>query len=78
MELNREKGAGSWLTCLHLSSVGYCFNKRGFRDSICVRYGWKAKDTPTYCGNVIMRHNNLRDVNPEFQKEGKKSVMMSR
>ena len=24
MELNREKGAGSWLTCLPLSSVGYC------------------------------------------------------
>ena len=86
MELNREKGAGSWLTCLPLSSVGYCFNKREFRDSICVRYGWKVKDTPTYCGcgkrnsvdhtlicpnggYVIMRHNNLRDVNAEFQKE---------
>ena len=50
MELNREKGAGCWLTCLPLSSVGYCFNKREFRDSICVRYGWKVKDTPTYCG----------------------------
>ena len=35
MELNREKGAGSWLTCLPLSSVGYCFNKREFRDSMC-------------------------------------------
>ena len=65
------------------------FNKREFRDSICVRYGWKVKDTPTYCGcgkrnsvdhtlicricpnggYVIMRHNNLRDVNAEFQKE---------
>jgi len=86
MELIKEKGAGSWLTCLPLASLGYCYNKREFRDSMCLRYGWKIPDTPTYCGcskknsvdhtlicpkggYTIMRHNNLRDVNAEFQRE---------
>ena len=39
LKLNREKGAGSWLTVLPLQDKGYCLNKQEFRDAICLRYG---------------------------------------
>ena len=93
MELIKEKGSGSWLTCLPLSSAGYCFNKREFRDALCIRYGWKVPGTPIYCGctkknsvdhtltcpnggYIIMRHNNLRDVNAGFQREVCRDVVI--
>ena len=86
LKLNREKGAGSWLTALPLRSYGYSLNKQEFRDAICLRYGWQIPNTPPYCGcgkknnvdhtlmcmkggYVAMRHNNLRDLNEEFQRE---------
>ena len=50
LELNREKGAGSWLTALPLKSYGYSLNKQEFRNAICLRYGWKIPNTPPFCG----------------------------
>ena len=50
MELNKEKGAGSWLTALPLQEHGFSLNKQEFRDAICLRYGWKIPNTPPFCG----------------------------
>ena len=44
-----EKGASSWLTALPLDSQGYTLNKREFRDSVCLRYGWNIADIPRDC-----------------------------
>ena len=49
LELAQEKGSGSWLTALPIKSLGYTLNKQQFRDSICLRYGWKVPNTPSYC-----------------------------
>ena len=49
IELNKEKGAGSWLTVLPLQQHGYCLNKQEFRDAICLRYGWNIPKIPPYC-----------------------------
>ena len=85
IELNKEKGAGSWLTVLPLQQHGYCLNKQEFRDAICLRYGWDIPNIPPYCacdsrnnvdhtlickkgGFVSMRHNNLRDLNADLQR----------
>ena len=50
LELNKEKGVGSWLTALPLKDQGYCLNKQEFRDAVSLRYGWKIPHTPQYCG----------------------------
>ena len=50
LKLNREKGAGSWLTVLPLQDQGYILNKQEFKDAICLRYGWKISNTPLFCG----------------------------
>ena len=42
----REKGASSWLTALPVERQGYILNKREFRDSIALRYGFKIQDVP--------------------------------
>ena len=47
LELAVEKGSGSWLGALPLQSLGYVLNKQEFRDSICLRYGWKIANTPS-------------------------------
>ena len=49
MELAREKGSGAWLSALPIQSLGYILNKQEFRDSLCLRYGWKIPNTPNYC-----------------------------
>ena len=49
LDLAREKGAGSWLTALPIQSLGYVLNRQDFRDSICLRYGWKIPNTPLFC-----------------------------
>ena len=91
--LNKEKGAGSWLTALPLKSHDYRLNKQEFRDAICLRYGWKIPNTPKQCGCgaansvnhtlicakggfVAMRHNALRDLNAEMQREVCKDVVI--
>ena len=50
IELACEKGAGAWLTALPLKNMGYTLNKQEFRDAICLRYGWKIPNTPSFCG----------------------------
>ena len=50
LELAGEKGAGSWLTALPLQSMGYTLNKQEFRDAVCLRYGWRIPNTPSFCG----------------------------
>ncbi len=34
LDLNREKGSGSWLTALPLKDHGFCLNKQEFRDAV--------------------------------------------
>ena len=50
IELAAEKGAGAWLSALPLQAYGYTLNKQEFRDSVCLRYGWRIPNTPAYCG----------------------------
>ena len=50
LQLNREKGVGSWLTVLPLKDQKWSLNKQEFRDAICLRYGWKIPNTPQHCG----------------------------
>lgn len=93
LELNREKGAGSWLTALPLQDHDFCLNKQEFRDALCLRYGWKIPHTPSFCacgakntidhtlvcmkgGFVSLRHNALRDLNAELQREVCKDVVV--
>ena len=45
----QEKGASAWLSSLPIKTLGYSLNKQEFRDAVCLRYGWKIKDTPTHC-----------------------------
>ncbi len=33
-----QKGSSSWLSALPLKSLGYCLNKKDFRDSLLLRY----------------------------------------
>ena len=49
LELAREKGAGLWLTALPIKSLGYTLNKQEFKDSVCMRYGWRIANTPSHC-----------------------------
>jgi len=49
LQLACEKGSGAWLTALPIQSLGYVLNKQEFRDSLCLRYGWKIPNTPMYC-----------------------------
>ena len=91
--LNKEKGAGSWLTALPLQEHGFSLNKREFRDALCLRYNWNIPGMPHFCGcgqknnvnhtlickkggYVAMRHNNLRDLNAELQREVCRDVVV--
>ena len=49
LDLAREKGSGSWLTALPIQALGYVLNRQEFRDSLCLRYGWKIPNTPFHC-----------------------------
>ena len=49
LELCQEKGAGSWLTAPPIKSLGFVLNKQEFRDSLCLRYGWRVPNTPSHC-----------------------------
>ena len=49
LDMSREKGSGAWLTALPIQSLGYVLNKRDFRDSLCLRYGWKIPNVPQFC-----------------------------
>ena len=49
VEQSREKGASLWLSALPIASQSYILNKREFRDSICLSYGWKLDGVPSFC-----------------------------
>lgn len=49
LEAAREKGSGSWLAALPIQALGYVLNKQEFKDSLCLRYGWKIPNTPLFC-----------------------------
>ncbi len=49
LDLAKEKGSGSWLNALPMQAFGYVLNKQEFRDSLCLRYGWKIPNTPLFC-----------------------------
>ena len=49
LALAQEKGVGSWLTTTPTKSLGFALNKQEFLDSICLRYGWRVPNTPSYC-----------------------------
>ena len=49
MTLASEKGASSWLTTLPLVEFGLSLHKGGFRDALCLRYGWQPSGIPTSC-----------------------------
>ena len=49
LQLSQEKGSGSWLTAIPTKSHGFTLNKLEFRDSVCLRYGWRVSNTPSYC-----------------------------
>ena len=49
MDLAREKGSGAWLSALPIHSLGFVLNKQEFRDSLCLRYGWRIPNTPSFC-----------------------------
>ena len=57
LEMAKEKGASSWLTTLPLDWLGYTLNRQEFRDSVALRYNWKIKDMPVYCG--CGKENNI-------------------
>ena len=49
LQLAQEKGDGSWLTARPTKSLGFALSKQEFRDSICLRYGWRVPNTPSHC-----------------------------
>ena len=49
IQLNSEKGASSWLTCLPLTDCGYYLNRQEFHDALCLRYDWPISGMAQYC-----------------------------
>ena len=49
LQLAQEKGVGSWLTARPTKSLGFALSKQEFRDSICLRYGWRVPNTSSHC-----------------------------
>ena len=49
MEQTSERGASSWLTTIPLSEYGFTLHKLAFRDTLCLRYGWRPARLPSHC-----------------------------
>ena len=49
LDLAAEKGASSWLTCRPSRHFQFTMPKSGFRDVLCLRYGWTHPRLPTHC-----------------------------
>ncbi|XP_065893485.1 uncharacterized protein [Dysidea avara] len=47
--LSSEKGSSGWLTALPILDHGFCLHKGAFRDSLCLRYGWRPLLLPSSC-----------------------------
>ena len=48
-DLSKEKGSSAWLCVLPFEEHGFYLHKGEFRDALCLRYGWKVKNTPHSC-----------------------------
>ena len=48
-DLNRMKGASSWLTMLPLRSENFLLKKREFYDALSLRYRWTLRYLPSFC-----------------------------
>ena len=46
VNLAKEKGASLWLSVLPLDDHGFSLHKGGFRDTICLWYGWMPPNIP--------------------------------
>eukprot|EP00117_Sycon_ciliatum_P014358 scpid90298/ scgid0023/ len=49
IDLARERGASSWLTCKPLRRYGFNLTKCEFRDGLCLRDGWTLQRLPSSC-----------------------------
>ena len=49
LDLAAEKGASSLLTCRPSRRFQFTMPKSGFRDALCLRYGWTPPRLPTHC-----------------------------
>ena len=49
MSLAAEKGASTWLSTLPIEEHGFALHKGGFRDALCLRYGWQPTLLPSQC-----------------------------
>ena len=49
IDLARERGASSWLTCKPLRHYGFNLTKGEFRDGLCLWYGWTPQRLPSSC-----------------------------
>eukprot|EP00117_Sycon_ciliatum_P003273 scpid36325/ scgid5088/ len=49
IDIAREKGSSSWLTCRPLKKYGFSLTKQEFWDGLCLRYGWTPARIPTHC-----------------------------
>ena len=49
LELASEKGASTWLEALPIKDQGFHLSRNEFRDSLCLRYGWRPPKLPATC-----------------------------
>ena len=49
LDLAAEKGASSWLTSRPSRRFQFTIHKAGFRDALCLRYGWTPPRLPSHC-----------------------------
>ena len=49
LTVSSEKGASSWLNTLPVAEHGFALHKGGFRDALCLRYGWRPPHLPSHC-----------------------------
>ena len=49
VNLAAEKGASNWLAVLPVDEHGFYLHKTAFRDTICLRFGWKPDRLPEKC-----------------------------
>ena len=48
-DLEKKYFSGAQEKCLPMKTLGYCLNKREFRDAITLRYGWSICGMPIHC-----------------------------
>ena len=47
LDTAQEKGASTWLEALPIKEYGFSLSKVEFRDSLCMRYGWRPERLPS-------------------------------